>query len=205
MWRLRGQSMLEMLWVLPLVMFLGCATVQLLWLFLTHQMLQSATVFMVRQSSIDGARTTRQLETLYQAMRPLPGTAMHVPLIIRLQPSDSAIIQYAEPVTVEGQRYYRLTTDFNLVRMQGVRYDAREAWLRSRIIQYEVVWCQPLKVPIAAPIMAYFLSYSVDAKQQYCNMQRAGREPMKAVTSRAAAALQGPLDIPWGAVRHPDH
>lgn len=190
-----GQSMLETLIVMPLVVFLLLAVVQLLWLFLTHQMVQSATVFVTRQASMDGGNIIRKMETLEKRMRPLPGKAVHVPLVIRLHPTDQQIIQYADEVIRQGQRYYQLSTDFTLARLHNLPADMREHWLRTRIVQYEVVWCQPLKVPVAAPIMGYFLRYTLDDKQQYCNLQGVGREPMKAVTSRAAAPLIAPLEF----------
>lgn len=201
---MRGQSMVEVLVALPLIIFVAFAMIQLLWLFLAQQMLQTATVFVTRQSSLDGGNLIRQVETLYTRMEPLPGKAVHVPLIIRLQPSAEQIRRYGEEVRVNGQRYLRLHTDFALVRLNNLRFDEREGWLRSRIVQYEVVWCQPLRVPVAAPIMAYFLRYTLDDKQQYCNLQGAGREPMKAITAKAAAPLQAPLDIPWQDLQSPE-
>lgn len=192
-----GQSMLEMLIVMPLVVFVGFALIQLLWLFLAQQMLQTATVFVTRQSSLDGGNMVRQMETLYRRMEPLPGKAVHVPLVIRLQPNSEYVRRYGEDIIKDGQRYLRLSTDFPLVRLDNMRFDERQHWLRSRIVQYEVVWCQPLRVPVAAPIMAYFLRYTLDDKQQYCNLQGAGREPMKAISARAAAPLVAPLEIYW--------
>lgn len=189
--------MVEMLVALPLIIFIAFALIQLLWLFLAQQMLQTATVFVTRQSSLDGGSLIRQVETLYKRMEPLPGKALHVPLVIRLQPSAQQIRRYGEEVRINGQRYMRLHNDFALVRLDNLRFDEREGWLRSRVLQYEVVWCQPLRVPVAAPIMAYFLRYTLDDKQQYCNLQGTGREPMKAITAKAAAPLQAPLDIPW--------
>lgn len=195
--RIRGQSTLEALIIVPLVVFLGLAAVQLLWLMLAHQMLQSASVFVVRQSSMDGANLARQLETVYRRMQALPGKAIHVPLVIRLYPTNEQIREYGEEIVKDGHRMYRLTADFPLVRLHNMPVDEREHWLRSRILQYEVVWCQPLRVPVAAPIMGYFLRYTIDDKQQYCNVQGVGREPMKAISVRAAAPLQGPLDVHW--------
>lgn len=192
-----GQSMLEMLIVLPLLTFVGFAVIQLLWLFLAQQMLQTATVFVTRQSSLDGGNIVRQMETLYRRMEPLPGKAVHVPLVIRLHPSSEQVRRYGDEIVKDGERYMRLSTDFTLVRLNNLRFDAREEWLRARILQYEVVWCQPLRVPVAAPIMAYFLRYTLDDKQQYCNLQGAGREPMKAITAKAAAPLQAPLEVRW--------
>lgn len=191
----RGQSMLETLIMMPLLVFLLLGVVQLLWLFLTHQMVQSAAIHVTRQASLDGGDLVRKMATIEKKMRPLPGKAAHVPLVIRLHPTDAQILQYGEQINRHGQRYYRLTTDFTLVRMDNLPGDMREHWLRSRIVQYEIVWCQPLKVPVAAPIMAYFLRYTLDDKQQYCNLQAVGRAPMKAVTSRAAAPLIAPLEF----------
>lgn len=192
---IRGQSMLETLLLMPLLVFLLLAIVQLLWLFLTHQMVQSTAVFVTRQASIDGGNMLRHMETIEKRMRALPGKAVHIPLVNRLHPTDEQIIQYGDEIMRQGQRYYRLSTDFTLVRMDNLPADMREHWLRSRIVQYEVVWCQPLKVPVAAPVMSYFLRRTVDDKQQYCNLQAVGREPMKAVTSRAAAPLVAPLEF----------
>ena len=189
--------MVELLVALPLITFVAFALIQLLWLFLAHQMLQTATVFVTRQSTLDGGNLIRQMETLYKRMEPLPGKAAHVPLVIRLHPTAEQIRQYGEEIHINGRRYLRLHTDFSLVRLGNLRFDEREGWLRSRIVQYEVVWCQPLRVPVAAPIMAYFLRYTLDDKQQYCNLQGAGREPMKAITAKVAAPLIAPLDIPW--------
>lgn len=192
-----GQSMLEMLIVLPLLTFIGFALIQLLWLFLAQQMLQTATVFVTRQASLDGGNIIRQMETLYRRMEPLPGKATHVPLVIRLHPSNEQVRRYGEDTLKNGERYLRMPTDFSLVRLNNLRFDEREEWLRARILQYEVVWCQPLRVPVAAPVMAYFLRYTLDDKQQYCNLQGAGREPMKAITAKAAAPLQAPLEVRW--------
>lgn len=192
---IRGQSMLETLILMPVLTFVLLAVVQLLWLFLTHQMVQSAAVHMTRQASLDGGNLLRKMETLEKRMRPLPGKAAHVPLVNRLHPTNEQILQYGEQFIRQGQRYYRLSTDFSLVRMDNLPAEVRENWLRARIVQYEVVWCQPLKVPVAGPVMGYFLRSDKDNKQHYCNLQAVGRGPMKAVTSRAAAPLIAPLEF----------
>ena len=191
----KGQSMLETLILMPVLTFTLLAAVQLLWLFLTHQMVQSAAVHVTRQASLDGGDFIRSMATLEKRMRPLPGKAAHVPLINRLHPSDEQILQYAEQITRQGQRYYRLSTDFSLVRMENLPAEVRESWLRARIVQYEVVWCQPLKVPFAGSVIGYSLRLSKDDAQRYCNLQALGRDPMKAVTSRAAAPLIAPLEF----------
>lgn len=191
----RGQSMLETMLVLPAVLFFLAAAVQLLWLLLAQQMLQSASLHMVRQAALDNSNLLRMYQVLEKRMRPLPGNVLHVPFIRRTHPQDEDIMRYGDYLIEDGEEYYTLDTRFALARLDIMPEDEREHWLRARYLQYEVVWCHALKVPVAASVLAYFLRYSLDIHQQYCNTQVAGRAPMMAVKVRAAAPLVEPLRI----------
>ncbi|RUO32216.1 hypothetical protein CWE12_04370 [Aliidiomarina sedimenti] len=191
----RGQSLVETLWVLPLVMVIGLGGIQLLWLFLCFQLVQSTAMHVVRQASLDGFNRLRTFEVVEKRMRPMPGRVLHVPLVKRVHPSNTQIRRYGTLVTDEGRRYYQLDTDFALARLDAMPFDERQLWLRARTLQIELVWCQPLQVPMVADMIGYFLRYSLDINQQYCNLQRVGRAPMMAVKGKAAAQLQAPLRV----------
>lgn len=191
-----GQAMLETLVALPLAMLLVVGVAQGLWLLLAQQMLQSASVHVVRQGSLDGMNQPRMLQVLEQRMRPLPGKALHLPRIERLHPDDEMVRKHAEPVREGRDLVYELASDFASVQLHELDNDEqREAWLRARILQIEVTWCQPLLIPIAASVVAAVMLRSQNAAQQYCNMQSAARRPMIAIRAQATAQLIAPLRL----------
>lgn len=194
--RQHGQAMLETLVALPLVLLVLAAVVQILWLLLAQQMLQAASIHTVRQGSLDGMNQGRMLQVLEKRMRPLPGKALHLPRITRLHPDDAMIKKHGKRVR-DGQRsYYELASDFSSARLHELDTDEqREAWLRARILQIEVTWCQPLLVPVVAPIIAGFLRRSANPVQVYCNVQSIARRPMLAIRTQATAQLVAPLQL----------
>lgn len=193
--RQRGQSMVETMLLVPIIMVLALGGLQMLWLFFAYQLVQATAVHVVRQASLDGMQRLRMYEVVEKRMRPMPVRVVHLPLVRRVHPTDEQIRRFGEPVIVSGQHYDELATDFAASRLSALPADERELWLRARTLQIELVWCQPLQVPIANQLLAYYLRYSLDIDQQYCNTQAIRRMPMMAVKAKAAAQLQAPLRI----------
>ncbi|MGX5914545.1 TadE family protein [Aliidiomarina sp. Khilg15.8] len=192
----QGQAMLETLVALPLAILLVAAVAQMLWLLLAQQMLQSASIHVVRQGSLDGMNQVRMLQVLEKRMRPLPGKALHLPHIERLHPDDNMIRKHAKRVREGRDLVYELSSDFSSVRLHELDNDeAREAWLRARILQIEVTWCQPLLIPIVATVVAAVIQRSANPAQQYCNVQSVARRPMIAIQTQATAQLIAPLRL----------
>lgn len=196
MTRSHGQAALETLLALPLVLLVVAALAQILWLFLAQQMLQSASLHVVRQGSLDGMNQAAMLQVLEKRMRPLPGRALHIPRIRRLHPDDEMVRGQGTKVRKGSRQYYELASDFSSARLHELDDDeAREAWLRARILQIEIIWCQPLLVPLAAQLIAAFNAVTAEASQQYCNAQSLMRRPMMAIRVQAAAQLVAPLRV----------
>lgn len=191
----KGQSMLETMIVLPLFLLMLAAAVQGLWILLAQQMLQAASLHVVRQASLTGADNLAMLQVLESRMRPLPGIRLHIPEIKRLYPSDQLIREQGEQVFSDGRVFYRLSTDFAAATLATLSETEREAWLRARIIKIGITWCQSLLVPMVAQTLQPFLRGSASPAQQYCNLQSTGREPMLAIEVTAAAQMIAPLQV----------
>ncbi|RUO25215.1 hypothetical protein CWE09_00260 [Aliidiomarina minuta] len=191
----KGQSMLETLIVLPLFLLMLAAAVQGLWILLAQQMLQAASLHVVRQASLTGGDSLAMLQVLESRMRPLPGSRLHIPDIKRLHPSDRLIREQGDRVVSEGRVFYQLSSDFAGARLASLHETEREAWLRARIFKVGITWCQSLLVPMMAQTLQPFLRSSTSPAQQYCNLQSSGREPMLAIQVTAATQMIAPLEI----------
>ena len=185
-----GQSTLEGAITLLLFVSFMLILIQLMWLLLAQQMMQSATIQITRYFAAGGSSSAELMVMQQRLLNPIPGYSMHLPRIKRLQPSEETIRQFGE-YDVATDRF-RLPADFIALRVQQVlSEEERERALLAYVLQKEVIYCMPLHVPLAGGIIRQLNSQLGDlAAQLYCDALTLSSAPKIPIRTRAAVPIE---------------
>lgn len=192
----RGQSMVELVVALPIVLLLSLAIIQLIWIAWWQLNLGYAVAFSARAGSITGASQTVLERTLVAAMAAtgwpagLDGEAAKSEARLQaalLRANLSKWIQFQQfgrlivvtPTAAQQQQYQqRPTTKQNKrphipIDHARIRYQQAsdpEAWLAARQLKIAVTWCIPLRVPLLGGWLARWSRASHSA-QAFCQLR----------------------------------
>jgi len=184
-----GQASVETLILLPLILFIGLAVWQLLWLAWQAHTLQVASSYAARAGAIaNGSKgkmeatlvsylSSTDLSLLTSEQRPNLMRASQQQLLqrvafkrlgrltiitpTRLQQQDyqQDRVRYQSSLggVLRAQRWQEIPVDHAAARLAKIAPkgdDKVQAWLAARQLTIDVVWCVPLKVPIAGKTIA---------------------------------------------------
>lgn len=192
----RGQSMVEFMLTLPLILILSLGVVQLIWIAWWQLNLGYAVAFSVRAGTLAGGSQQVLERTLVAAM-----AAAGFPAVSsrETQPSEANLraalisanlqqwqqfkrfgrLQVISPTVAQQQRYQQwldtkqqavLPIDHAKVRYQQAADP--DAWLAARQLKVAVTWCLPLRVPLIGGWLVGFSRASGSART-FCQLRAA--------------------------------
>lgn len=193
----RGAVLLEALFILPLVVWLALAALQIVWLFWAQQMLANTSHYVLRAGQLHHGdvkvmqrvlatgmagtqlQTTGRAEVSPDTMRQdvWQATAqalLHGQLAARVQvltPTAQQVQQYRERrYDLRSQQWVtEIPVDHSRVRLAEVRDS--EAWLAARQLQLEIWWCLPLEVPWVGRVLQQAQRWNGQAAHQFCQLR----------------------------------
>ena len=164
--RAKGQSLVEGLIALPIFLLFCAALVQLVWLLLAQHLLNSATRYVALQESVKPGSSLEQQAVFLSRMKPLPGRGYVVPLISVLEP-ELALVQNADLTETDAGQYLH-DMDYVHIQLQERTDQQAEAWLKLAVVNVEVKWCFPLRVPWVSEVVNVVDWFADQAHQAYC-------------------------------------
>ena len=218
--RVHGASTVEALIILPLVIWIALAALQLLWIFWAQHTLHNTGHYVLRAGQVAGGSTTSMTNVLatgmaatelqwfatdpddnYQRQAALQATTKmllhaHVAAqITRHSPTTEQTQHYAERRFSLPQHKWvqEIAVDHALGRTAALTVEAQQQWLAARQLDIEIWWCLPLQVPMVAPALQSWRQWVDDAAQRFCRSRELvlGKPLWPLVTRRKGPMLSG--------------
>lgn len=163
---------------------------QLLWILLAQQMMQSTTLQLTRYVATGGDSVWERAAIQHRLLRQLPGYVTHLPRMQRLLPSDETIRDFGEYDREKDK--FRLPADFIALRAQQLdSLAAQEQALLAYVLQQEIVYCMPLHIPIAGAIIRQLYATVADSSAQlYCDILTLTSAPTIPIRTQASVPLE---------------
>lgn len=188
-----GQGTVEGAVTLMLFTTFVALLIQLLWILLAQQMMQSATLQIARYVAAGGESIAERVAMQERLLKPLPGYKTHLPRMKRLLPSDETIRQFGKYDAAKDS--FRLPADFTALRVRQLSSEAeQEQALLAYVMQQEIIYCMPLHVPIAGAIIRLLYNGVSDSYAQgYCDVLALTTAPTIPIRTQASVPLEHDL------------
>lgn len=184
-----GQSTLEGVVGLLIFATFFALVLQVIWILLAQQIMQAATLQAARVGSSASMNLLPMRVLIFERLKIIPGIQLHIPKIERILPTDESIA--ALGVYDEERKRFKLEVDFPYVRMQGLTKEQQENYLTAQVLQIEITYCFPLRVPVAASII--MLSVQNNIAALYCQAQAQGSYAVLPIETTATVPLAAAL------------
>lgn len=218
--RVNGASTIEALIILPLVIWIALAGLQLLWIFWAQHTLHNTGHYVLRAGQVAGGSITNMTNVLatgmaatapqwfatdsddsHQRQAALQATTkmlLHARVaaqITRHSPTQTQAQQFAERrFSLPQQQWVQeIAVDHALGRTAILTADEQQQWLAARQLDIEIWWCLPLQVPMVAPALQSWRQWVDDAAQRFCRSRELvlGQPLWPLVTRRKGPMLSG--------------
>jgi len=196
--RVLGASTVEAMILLPLVIWLALAGVQLVWLFWAQQTLHNTGHYVLRAGQLQHGSKTSMQNVLATGMASIAPQRYEAPVTPEDKSAVAAAARLAttlalvhsrmaakitvhHPRSTEHENYrehrYDLRTeqwlqeipvDQALARVAELATEQQIAWLNARQLDIEIWWCFPLVVPLVAPVLQTGWQWLESPAQRFC-------------------------------------
>lgn len=209
----QGQVMTESLVVLPILALAVLLLAQLIWIALAHATVQTATNYSARAGTLNHGLRSVMEKTFIAGMASLvpqwfaqlpPATTERWQAQLKATARQWAHFQWAGKLQVHQptqqtlqehgewrydlvtkQQVHELAVDHAVVRMAAA-VDPQK-WQTQRMLEIEIWWCLPLRVPMAAKVLATLKNARASAAQKFCQMREMlGGQPLWALEHKVA-------------------
>ena len=211
-----GQALVESLIVMPVLLLTVLLLLQLVWIAFAHATVQTATNYSARAGAVNHGSRTAMERTFVAGMASLvpqwfaqlpPATAerwqtqlaatarqwAHFQWAGKLQlhrPTAAVFREQAEHRydLVAQQQVQELAIDHASLRLAAA--SDPEQWQADRMLEIEIWWCMPLRIPLAAVVLVTLKNFRASAAQQFCqSRQMLTGQPMWALEHRVTQPL----------------
>ena len=185
----KGQSTLEGVVGLLVFTTFFALLLQILWILLAQQVMQSTTLQAARLGSASSMNLLPMRILIFERLQVIPGIQFHVPKIERILPTNETIA--AVGVYDNQRKRFKLEVDFAHVRIRELPKEQQEQYLTAQLLQIAITYCLPLRVPLAAAIIMTTPQHESD--RLYCQAQNHGSYAMLPIKTTATVPLETAL------------
>ncbi|OZB06403.1 MAG: hypothetical protein B7X54_02340 [Idiomarina sp. 34-48-12] len=194
----RGAVLVEALFIMPLVMWLIIASIQLLWLFWAQHTLYNTSHYVLRAGQLQHGNVTKMTNVLASGMastqlqwhesETLPTDEMlrentwastlkslvHARLASKISihsPTADAIQNFSEQrYDLKAQKWVQEIAIDHAKERASQSQDA-QAWLTARQLDIEIWWCLPLEIPFVAGALQSWRQVIDSEPQRFCRLR----------------------------------
>ena len=185
----KGQSTLEGVVGLFVFATFFALLLQILWILLAQQIMQSTTLQAARLGSASSMDLLPMRILIFERLKIIPGIQFHDPKIERILPTNETIS--AVGVYDDQRKRFKLEVDFAHVRIRELPRSQQENYLIAQLLQINITYCFPLRVPLTAAIIVAMSQSELD--RLYCETQNRGSYVMLPIKTTATVPLETAL------------
>lgn len=185
----QGQSTLEGVVGLFVFAVFFALLLQIFWILLAQQVMQSATLQAARLGSASSMNLLPMRILIFERLQVVPGIQLHIPKIERILPTDDTIA--AVGVYDNQRKRFKLEVDFAHIRISELPKSQQENYLTAQLLQIDITYCFPLRVPLVAAIIMAMPHPESD--RLYCQAQERGNYVMLPIRTTATVPLETAL------------
>ncbi|CUA83549.1 TadE/TadG family type IV pilus assembly protein [Pseudidiomarina woesei] len=192
-----GASTVEAMLLLPLIIWLALAGLQLLWIFWAQQTLHNTGHYVLRAGQVGHAQELLMVNTLATGMAATEPqwytdpvgednsqqreSALRATAKALIHARTAAKITVHSPTHAQQEQYMEhrfslreqqwldeIAVDHARARTSNFSAEVTQQWLAARQLDIEVWWCLPLQVPMVAPVLQSWWQLVNNPAQRYC-------------------------------------
>lgn len=193
-----GASTVEAMILLPLVIWLALAGLQLIWLFWAQQTLHTTGHYVLRAGQVQHGSQNSMHNVLATGMASIAlqwheqpradddrsavkAGALRATTLALVHSRIAAKITVHSPQPIERESYSEhrydlrsatwlteIAVDHARARVSELTSEQQLAWLNARQLEIEIWWCLPLEVPLVAPVLQAGWHWLDNPAQRFC-------------------------------------